>query len=468
VIVDPFVLVAEDETILAESISIYLERHAFGTVVARSGEEAVRLAEKASPDVAVVDIRLPRMDGLEVLRRVRELSASIEVIMITAYASVASAVEAMKLGAFDYLTKPLDLDELQLVINKALAHIRMRQELSYLKARDKTGERLSEILGESFPIRALREQVQRIGALDSSDGGAPPTVLILGETGSGKGMVARAIHYLSPRSMGPFIEINCAAIPTALLETELFGYEKGAYTDARMAKPGLFETAEDGTLFLDEIGYMDPSLQVKLLNAVEERSLRRLGALRAKTFNARIITATNRDLETAIAEGSFRSDLYYRIKVLTVQVPPLRTRGTDIILLARHFLDRVSRQYGRPPKELASDAEVVLLNYRWPGNVRELAHVIERAVLLHGGGIIKPEDLGIGAKPSVPVVVGSGGRVQVDFSSGGITLDEVERQLMLAALDASRWNQTRAANLLGISKETLRYRIEKYRLRPLP
>lgn len=463
----PLVLVVEDEIILGDSISMYLERHAYATAVARSGEEAIRMAEEASPDVAVLDVRLPGISGVEVLRRLRELSPGTEVIMMTAHASVASAVEAMKLGAFDYLTKPLDLEELRVVVDKGLANIRMRRELSYLKARDETGGRLAEIIGESPSIRALRQQIERIAGLESAGEGGAPTVLILGETGVGKEMVARAIHYQGRRSNGPFVEINCAAIPASLLEAELFGYEKGAYTDARTAKPGLFEAADGGTLFLDEIGHMDPAIQVKLLKAIEEKSVRRVGGLRVKTFNARIITATNRDLEAAVAEGAVRPDLYYRIKALTIQVPPLRDRGADITLLARHFLDRFTRQYGLPAKALAPEAEAHLLAYSWPGNVRELAHVMERAVLLYAGPTVQAELLGLPAgKARAPLTVKAGGDVQVDFASGGIVLDEVERQLIAEALQAAGWNRARAAQLLGISKETLRYRMERYQLRP--
>jgi DNA-binding NtrC family response regulator len=461
----PLVLVVEDETILADSIAIYLERHAYATAVAHSGEEAARLIEKASPDVAVVDIKLPGIDGLEVLRRLREVSPGTEVVMMTAHASVASAVEAIKRGACDYLTKPLDLDELRVVVDKALAQVRLRRELSYLKSRGEAGGHVSEIVGESPSIRALREQIERFAALEPLGGGEAPTVLILGETGAGKGLVARAIHYRSPRAAGPFVEINCAAIPTTLLEAELFGYERGAYTDARTAKPGLFEAAEGGTLFLDEIGHIDPALQVKLVKAIEEKAVRRVGGLRTKRINTRILAATNRDLEAAIVEGAFRTDLYYRIKVLTVEVPPLRARGADIPLLARHFLDQCTRQYGRPPKRLAPEAEALLLAYPWPGNVRELAHVMERAVLLNESPVVKAEELGLSAgKTEVPVAVDADGGVAVDFSSGGIVLDEVERKLIEAALQASDWNRTRAAQLLGISKETLRYRMEKYQL----
>jgi len=463
--VSPLILVIEDETILGDSICAYLEHHGYGTAIARSGEEGIRLAEENSPDVAVVDIRLPGMDGLETLRRLRETSGVTEVVMMTAHASVASAVEAMKGGAFDYLTKPLDLDEVRVVVDKALVHQRMRRELSYLKAREETGGHTAEIVGESPTIRLLKQQIERIAALESP-GGNVPTVLIQGETGVGKEMIARAVHYGSPRGKGPFVEINCAAIPSSLLEAELFGYEKGAYTDARTAKPGLFEAADGGTLFLDEIGHMELALQVKLLKAIEEKSVRRVGGLRPKTFNARIVAATNRNLETAISEGAFRPDLYYRIKVLTLDVPPLRERGNDILLLARHFLDRYTRQYGLPAKQLAPEAETLLLAYAWPGNVRELAHLIERAGLLHEGSMVEASHLGLGeSKVAASVEVGPGG-VRVDFSTGGIQLEQVERQLILEALQTSAWSRARAAQLLGISKETLRYRMEKHQLRP--
>ena len=469
----PLVLVVEDEKILAESIGIFLERHRYATAVAHSGEDGVRLAEELGPDVAVMDIRLPGMDGLTALERIREAAPGIEAVIMTAHATVPSAVEAMRRGAFDYLSKPVDLDELRLVIEKALAHLRLTRELSYLRARGEERGHLSRIIGTSLPVQALRRQIQHIASLDGPDPGAAPTVLLLGETGTGKELVARAIHYESARAAGPFVEINCAALPTALLEAELFGYERGAFTDAKTAKPGLFEAAEGGTLFLDEIGHLEPSLQVKLLKAIEEKSVRRLGALRPKNVRARIVAATNRDLDKAIAEGAFRQDLYFRVKVLTLELPPLRARGEDVLLLARHFLDERARQYGRPTKHLTPAAEALLMAYPWPGNVRELAHVMERAVLLHGGPVVDAEDLGLASPaasppaagvPATPVAVGSDRRVQVDFSSGGIVLDDVERQLILEALAAARWNRTRAAELLGISRDTLRYRMEKFRL----
>jgi two-component system, NtrC family, response regulator AtoC len=463
----PLVLVVEDEAILGDSISQYLAHHAYATAVARSGEQGLRLVEEANPDVAIVDLRLPGIDGLEVLRRVREISPTTVVILMTAHSSVASAVDAMKRGAFDYLTKPLALEELRIVVDKAVTHLRQSRELAYLKARSAVGGRLSEMLGESPPMQALRAQVQRAAALESPADGRAPIVLIRGETGTGKELVARALHYESPRASGPFVEINCAAIPATLLEAELFGHERGAYTDAKTAKAGLFEAADGGTLLLDEIGHMDVALQAKLLRVTEDMTVRRVGGLRPKAVNVRIVAATNRDLEVAVAEGAFRADLYYRLNVLTLEVPPLRDRDRDVILLARSFTERTAQRYGLSAQTLTPGAEAALLQYPWPGNVRELAHVVERAVLLHKGGLVDAEALHLSVPRSeVPVVVEPSGRVLVDFSAGHIVLDEVERDLIRQALQASGWNRTEAAQRLGISRDTLRYRIEKYGLEP--
>ena len=462
------ILIVEDETILAHSMAHYLERHAsYSTAVATSGEDGLALVEHNSPDVALVDMRLPGMDGLQVLHRLRHVAPETQVIMMTAYGSVASAVEAMKHGAYDYLSKPIDLDELCIVVDKALAEQRLRRELSYLKGQREGVGYLAQIVGMSAPIRRLREQITRVASLELVEGGGAPTTLILGETGVGKELVAHAIHAQSPRAAGPFITLNCTALPSTLLEAEVFGYEKGAYTDAQSAKPGLFEAAEGGTLFLDEIGHMDMALQAKLLKAIEDKAIRRLGGLHAKTLNVRILAATNRDLEAAMAEGTFRADLYYRLNVLTLQVPPLRDRGEDIINLARHFTGRVAAQYSRPSKALAADAVAALRRYTWPGNVRELAHVMERAILLHDGATLHADDLGLpNGESTGAVVVAPTAGVQVDFSHGGIVLEDVERALILAALNTTAWNRAQAAQLLGLSRETLRYRIEKFQLRP--
>jgi two-component system, NtrC family, response regulator AtoC len=314
-------------------------------------------------------------------------------------------------------------------------------------------------------METLRQRILQVARLDRI-GEAGPTVLITGETGSGKELAARAIHAAGPRAGGPFVDINCAAIPVALLEGELFGYEKGAYTDARASKAGLFEAADGGTLLLDEICLLDVTLQAKLLRVIEDRTVRRLGALTPRRVDVRIVAATNRDLEAAVRDGSFRQDLFYRLRVLTVDLPPLRERGDDIRLLAAEFLGACRDRYGLGEVRFAPGALQALRAYTWPGNVRELAHVVERAALLNPGRVLEAEHLGLTITPSTPVAVSADGPVQVDFGRGPIELEAVERALIERALGHTGWNRSRAASLLGLTKETLRYRIEKYHLAP--
>jgi len=460
----PAVLIVEDERVLAEAMSDYLARHGFETTMAGSGEAALDAIHRSEPDLVVLDYQLPGMDGLEVLREIRQRAPQAAAVMLTAHGNVKTAVEAMRAGAFDYLTKPVDLEELALVLGRARSHARLERELRLLQDAGGRGAPGERIVGTSEATRNLRTQVDRLAGLDQGPGGAPP-VLISGETGTGKGLVARAIHDLSPRAERPFVEVNCGAIPAQLLESEMFGYERGAFTDARAAKPGLFEAADGGTLFLDEISAMPLELQVKLLKAIEDRSVRRLGGLRQKTVDVRIVAATNADLDRSAHEGTFRADLLYRLKVLTLVLAPLRSRPEDVVPLARHFLAEAGRRYRRP-RRLTSDAETSLRAYEWPGNVREVANVIERAVLLHEGEEIGAGVLGLPAlaRGGAPIEVGSGGGVKVDFSQGGLSLSELERTLIVEALKAAGGNRRRAAELLGISVETLRYRMEKHAL----
>jgi DNA-binding NtrC family response regulator len=460
----PAVLIVEDERVLAEAMSDYLARHGFETAVAGSGEAALDAVHRSEPDLVVLDYQLPGMDGVEVLREIRQRAPQAAVVMLTAHGNVKTAVEAMRAGAFDYLTKPIDLEELALVLGRAGSHARLERELHLLQGAGTRGAPGERIVGTSEATRNLRAQVERLAGLDQGPGGAPP-VLISGETGTGKGLVARAIHDLSPRVERPFVEVNCGAIPAQLLESEMFGYERGAFTDARAAKPGLFEAADGGTLFLDEIGAMPLELQVKLLKAIEDRSVRRLGGLRQKTVDVRIVAATNADLDRAVHEGTFRTDLLYRLKVLTLELPPLRSRPEDVVPLARHFLAEAGRRYRRP-RRLTPDAEASLRAYEWPGNVREVANVIERAVLLHEAEEIGAGVLGLSAltRGGTPIAVGGGGGVTVDFSQGGLSLSDLERTLIVEALKATGGNRRRAAELLGISIETLRYRMEKHAL----
>jgi two-component system response regulator AtoC len=456
----PSVLIIEDERILSQAMRDYLAHQGYEAVVAGSGEEGLKLLRDAEMDLVVLDYQLPGMDGIETLRQIRQAAPATEIVMVTAHGSVKIAVEAMKAGGFDYLTKPVDLEELAVVLDKAWNHARLQRELRYWQGAGRDGNPLDRIIGDSSATRLLRTQIERLAALGA--GAGAPAILITGETGTGKGLVARVIHDLSPRAERPFVDLNCGAIPATLLESELFGYARGAFTDARAAKAGLFESADGGTLFLDEIGAMPPELQVKLLKIIEEKVVRRLGGLRSKLVDARVVAATNADLEQAVKAGGFRADLLYRLNVLTLPMPPLRERPDDVLPLARHYLERAARQHQRP-KRLHPDAEAQLLRHSWPGNVRELANVLERVVLLHEGDEIHAGDLGLSraAGGGGAVEVGASG-VRVDFSRGGVSLARVERTLIIEALAAARNNRRRAAELLDISLETLRYRLEKH------
>jgi two-component system, NtrC family, response regulator AtoC len=338
--------------------------------------------------------------------------------------------------------------------------------LDYLRAQiDK--ENPHDIIGRSEVMREVKRLIEQISSIEASSGREAPAILITGETGTGKELVSRAIHARSRRAAGPFVEINCAAIPLTLLEAELFGYEKGAFTDAKAAKLGLFEAADGGTLFLDEIGSMDLSLQAKLLKAIEEKAVRRLGSIRSRRFDVMLIAATNQPLERAIAERAFREDLYYRLKVLTLHLPPLRDRGGDAVELAEHFVAVHGRRYNRGEKKLTDSAKAAIARYRWPGNVRELGNVIERAVLLQNGPAIDVGDLAleptVNGAPTLSINARDG-LLEVDLSKG-IVLEELERSIIERVLSKTGWNRTKAAQLLGLSRETLRYRIEKHNLK---
>jgi two-component system response regulator AtoC len=461
------VLVVDDETVLAGAMGDYLGRHGYAVNVRTSGEEALEFIDQQPPDIVVLDYRLPRMGGLQVLRKLKETRPEIEVVMLTAHGSVESAVEAMKLGTFDYLNKPVDLKELRLVVSKALQSLRQTQELDYLRSRADKENPSHEIVGHSERIIETKKLIEQIASIEAISGREAPAILITGETGTGKELVARSIHAASPRKKMPFIEINCAAIPLNLLEAELFGYEKGAFTDAKAAKIGLFEAADGGTLFLDEIVSLDLGLQAKLLKAIEERSVRRLGSITTRRFDVMLIAATNQPLEIAIQERNFREDLYYRLKVLEIHLPPLRERGDDAVDLAEHFVKLHARRYNRGDKTLSPSAKKSIAAYKWPGNVRELSNVMERSVLLKPGATIEPGDLALGpiALAEAPTVNrAADGTFAIDLSQG-IVLEDLERTIIERVLEQTGWNRTRAAQMLGLSRETLRYRIEKHNLK---
>ena len=459
----PTLLIVEDEDVLARNLVRAFAQRGFQVQHAGTLGAAERLTADTLPDVVLLDLRLPDGSGLDWLETLQARAPEVPVVMMTAYGSVNDAVTAMQRGARDYVQKPLDLDEIRLKVERALAHVRDAQEVSYYRRRDAGA---AGLLGESSAVAHLRKLVERIARATGSLGSQPPTVLLLGETGSGKGHLARLLHAAGGRASGPFIEVNCTALPETLIEAELFGHEKGAFTDAKAARAGLFETAHGGTLFLDEIGHVSLALQAKFLHVIEARIVRRVGGTQERPVDVHLVAATNRDLEAAVRLGEFREDLYQRLRVAEIRVPPLRERGDDVLLLARVFLDRIARRYGVGPRALTAEAERAMRAYSWPGNVRELANTLERAVLFADGEELGPDDLGLPLDGGAPGTVRAGptGEVHIEIPDTGLSLEAVERALLSGALAKAGGNQSGAARLLGISRDTLRYRLEKYGL----
>ena len=447
------VLIVDDEQSLARSAKAFLADHGYEAEVAGTGEQALDLLAALQPDVVFADVRLPGMSGLDLLKRIHAFDPVIPVVMLTAYGSIEGAVEAVKLGAFDYVKKPVDLEELKLLADRARETRLLKQELSYYRRRATTDVGFEGLVGESRAVQAVLERARQVAALDET-----PPVLLTGETGTGKGLLARAIHAAGPRATKPFIEVNCTALPATLMEAELFGHERGAFTDAKESKPGLVEAAEGGFLFLDEIGDVDLAVQGKLLRVIEERAVRRVGSVRERKVDVRIMAATNRDLERAVGEERFRKDLYFRLAVIVLEVPPLRERGEDALLLTEHFLREFNAKYGKVVRDLSAAARDLLLSYPWPGNVRELSHVIERAVLWSRGPTLDVEHLSL----TRPVAASDHGDAAKPVDPA--TLPQWERTLIEQALRDAGGNQTKAAQRLGISRDTLRYRLKKFGL----
>jgi len=459
------ILLIEDEALFARSVGRRLERAGFAVGLASSLREGLDLAASMQPDLILLDLRLPDGDGLTALpqlSRDRE-GAAVPVIVLTAFGEVEDAVIAMKQGAADYLKKPIDLDELMLVVEGALASAGLRDRLDFSRERDSRVSEGVSLIGESAPILELKQRIQHIAQL-SGPGVTPPSVLIQGETGSGKDVVARLLHQASTNGVAPFVHVDCAALPRDLIEAELFGHEKGAFTGAARARAGLIEAAEEGTLFLDEIGELPMDLQSKLLAVIERRRVRRVGSVRERPVAARFISASNRNLLKMSEEGSFRPDLYYRLNVLSITLPPLRDRGSDVLLLAQHYAKLTARRYGLSVPIFSPEATLAMQKYPWPGNVRELRNLIERAVLLSDGHCIQLQAL---ALPDIAVsesVQKPDAMHPTHPALAEMTLAEAEHWLIQQALDSTKGNISEAARKLGVTRMTLRYRMQKYRI----
>jgi len=447
-------LVVDDEHLIRWSLEQNLKKQGYEVISAGAGEDALRLVREEQPDLVLLDIQLPGISGIDVLEKIKEHDEDIIVIMVTANSGLENAVKAMRLGAYDYVSKPFNLEELSIVVRKALDSSDLKQEVVRLRTETKKNGP-PNIIGNSRHVRSLMDVLDKVARSEAS------TVLVQGESGTGKELVAKWIHYSSNRAEKPFIAINCAAVPASLLESELFGHEKGAFTDAKANKKGLFELADGGTVFLDEIGDMEMGMQAKLLRFLEDRSFRRIGGGRVFTVDVRIISATNKDLHKSIEERTFRNDLYYRLQVIPIMLPSLRERKDDIIPLASHFISLFNRDFNKKVQGIDSMAERMLTEYNWPGNIRELKNVIERAIILGNNDTLLLEHLPleIVAKTSVPA-----GESASSFRlpPEGIDIEEVERDLIRQALEVTEWNQSKAAKKLNLGIDAFRYRMKKF------
>jgi DNA-binding NtrC family response regulator len=442
-------LVVDDEELIRWSLRERLRREGYVVLEAGTAASAIDLAT-AGVDLVLLDYRLPDGDGLAVLRRIKEHTPDTPVILMTAFSTVENAVEAMKHGAYHYVNKPFNLDDVAVIVENALETSRLRREVRAIR-RSRTHEySFASIIGLSPAVAAAKTLLARIAASPAS------TVLLTGETGTGKDLAAKAVHYNSDRAARPFVNITCSALPEQLLESELFGHERGAFTDARQQKRGLFETADGGTIFLDEIGEMTPGLQAKLLRFLEEKTLKRVGGLADIRVDVRVIAATHRNLEDEVKAGRFREDLFYRLQVMPVTLPALRERRGDIPLLVAHYIDVYNREFRKRVRGVTAEALAVLEQYRWPGNIRELRNAVERAMLLADREELTPDDFATLSRSAVAAAF--------RLPAEGVSLDEVERQLLTQALERANGNQTHAGSLLGINRDQVRYRIEKFGL----
>jgi len=452
------ILVADDEKSMREFLDIMLKKEGYKVTLASNGEEVMKLIEKDIFDLALVDIRMPRQDGISALKRIKTVSPETIVIMMTAYASADTAIKAMKEGAYDYITKPFKIDEIKLIIQNALEKKHLQKENLLLKQVVRDRYHFGNIIGQSPKMLELYDLLEKVAPTKTN-------ILIAGESGTGKELVAKAIHYNSPRKDKPFVTLNCGAIPESLIESELFGHMRGAFTDAITTKKGLFEVADEGTIFLDEISEIPLMMQVKLLRVLQDREFKRVGGTEDIQVDVRIISATNKDLEEAVREKQFREDLFYRLNVIQIRIPSLRERKEDIPLLTSHFLKRYSEELGKQISQISPEALRVLVQYDYPGNVRELQNIIERAMALETSQELTAQNLSSYIEEQLP---SKKRPLDLEIPSEGVDLEkiveDVERTLLLKALDRTKGIKKKAAELLHINFRSMRYRLEKYGL----
>lgn len=448
------VLIIDDEKLVRWSLQQKLAREGYEVESAPSGEEGLNLIREDGFDLVLLDLRLPGIDGVQVLQEIKRLEKEVAVVVLSADTGIQRAVECVRLGAHNYLCKPFEFEEVRVALEKAREALKLRREVTRMRTKQRRMFGLENLVGQSPQMKAVRELIAKIAESDAT------TVLIDGENGTGKELAARAIHFGSARANQPFLDINCSALTETLIESELFGHERGAFTDAKTTKKGLFELADGGTLLLDEIGDMKLTMQAKLLRVLETRHFRRVGGVQDIGIDVRVIALTNRNLEETVARGEFRQDLLYRLKVISVRMPNLRDRREDIEGLASHFIESFAQEFKKPVKQLSPEALAAMQNYAWPGNVRELRNVIERSVILEKDPVILPKHLPIeicaGAKRN--------GRFRFELPPDGLALVDVERELVVQAIDRAVGNQTRAAELLGIERDALRRRMQKFNL----
>lgn len=449
------ILVVDDERFITWSLKQYLEKIGYEVFTAETGEDGIEIFKTELPDIVLLDMHLPGMSGIDVLQTIKKLNKDAIVIIITAHGDIQTAVSVIKSGAYDFIEKPFELERVGVVIKKAQETLSLKKEVEHIREERHVKYGFENIISKSRPMQDVVNLAKKISQSDAN------IILIQGESGTGKNLLAKAIHYNSSRATEPFVEVTTTAIPDTLIESELFGYEKGAFTDAKISKKGLFEIASGGTIYLDEIGDIKPSTQAKLLRVIEERTFKRVGGLKDISVDVIIIAATNKNLEAAVRDGSFRTDLYYRLKLIPINIPPLRERKEDIIPLALFYIDIFNKEFKKNVKGISPEAERLLINYPWFGNARELKNVIERICILEDTDMINAEHIPAEiAEFSTP----PSEKTPLSLPSEGVSLKDVEKNLIIQALQKTNYNQTKAARLIGISRDALRYKMQKFGL----